>query len=650
MLALVLFATNAWICRELFRIEYLRYLDSIEGAYIGLARWILEHPFDWSWFPLWYNGIPFQDSYPPLLHFLVALTAGLSGASPALSYHAVTAVLYCLGPVTLFWFACRLSGERWVSFYAALFYSVVSPAALLVSEIAADMGTAFGARRLHALVRYGEGPHIAAMTLLPVALVALDWALSKRRPVPVYTAVITLAAVVLTNWLGAFALAAAVLAYLLARWDDTWFRTALWAAGIGVLAYAMASPWIPPSTIATIRRNAQFTVGSYPLGIVQFACISGLALMILGVWILMRRAGAGRLLQFSVLFFLPMGSLVLVWYWFGIYVMPQPSRYHLEMEMAIALLFAAAARPIGRLIPRGARTGLVVVCFFLLLYPFERSAGFAHQLIRPVEIGSTVQYQVAHWLNFHRPGRRVFVTGTTRFWLNAFADNPQFGGGFDQGIRNPEIPPVNYGITFNEKNDAERAAMWLRAYAVDAVAVSGAGGRDPIKDFKHPDKFAGLLPELWRDGEDVIYEVPRRSSSLARVVRATDIVSGPLDHPYLDTRALEHFDHALADVNLPTADFGWVRPGEAVISAYLNSNQLLSIAVSYDPGWHATVNGKECPLQKDALGLIVLKPACDGPCRVRLVYDGGLEMTLARSASTIAFLVPLLLWMRRRRS
>ena len=167
---------------HLARIPY-GYLDSIEGAYIGLARWILEHPFDWSWFPLWYNGIPFQDTYPPLLHFLVALAAGLSGASPALSYHAVTALLYCLGPVTLFWFACRLSGERWTSFYAALFYSVVSPAALLVPEIAADMGSAFGARRLHALVRYGEGPHIAAMTLLPVALMALDRATHRWQRV-----------------------------------------------------------------------------------------------------------------------------------------------------------------------------------------------------------------------------------------------------------------------------------------------------------------------------------------------------------------------------------------------------------------------------------------------------------------------------------
>jgi len=120
--------------------------------------------------------------------------SGLVRTSPAHAYHAVTAAMYCLGPVTLFWFAWRFSGERVWSFFAGLFYSVVAPSALLVPEIAGDMGTAFGSRRLHALVRYGEGPHVMAMTLLPVALVAFHWALRKRRPVAVYGAAVALAA------------------------------------------------------------------------------------------------------------------------------------------------------------------------------------------------------------------------------------------------------------------------------------------------------------------------------------------------------------------------------------------------------------------------------------------------------------------------
>ncbi|MCP5120492.1 MAG: hypothetical protein GY953_57595, partial [bacterium] len=87
MFALV--ALNVWICRELFVVEYLDQLDSIAGAYVGLTRWIVEHPTDWDWFPLWYCGIPFQNSYPPVLHLLSAGFAGVMGASPVHAHHAV---------------------------------------------------------------------------------------------------------------------------------------------------------------------------------------------------------------------------------------------------------------------------------------------------------------------------------------------------------------------------------------------------------------------------------------------------------------------------------------------------------------------------------------------------------------------------------
>ena len=41
-----------------------------------------------------------------------ALAINLSGASPGLAYHFVTAVIYCLGPVSLFWMAWRLCRSR----------------------------------------------------------------------------------------------------------------------------------------------------------------------------------------------------------------------------------------------------------------------------------------------------------------------------------------------------------------------------------------------------------------------------------------------------------------------------------------------------------------------------------------------------------
>ena len=146
-----LFLVNLYVCRELFRTEYLDQMGLIEAVYIGLARYILHNARDLTWFPLWYGGIPYQDTYPPLLHWTVALVASLLHWSPALSYHFVTAFLYCIGPVTLFLLCVELSGSRGYSFLVGLIYSILSPSAFVIAEIRHEIGW-MRPRRLQALV------------------------------------------------------------------------------------------------------------------------------------------------------------------------------------------------------------------------------------------------------------------------------------------------------------------------------------------------------------------------------------------------------------------------------------------------------------------------------------------------------------------
>ncbi len=85
----ILLAVNAVASWRLFFAEYLVYLGSIDAAYIALGRYVIEHPWDLSWFPLWYGGVPYENTYPPLMHIVVAIVAWLGGLSPALSHHIV---------------------------------------------------------------------------------------------------------------------------------------------------------------------------------------------------------------------------------------------------------------------------------------------------------------------------------------------------------------------------------------------------------------------------------------------------------------------------------------------------------------------------------------------------------------------------------
>ena len=170
---------NVALIWPLFRVESTDQMQSIEAAFISLARYILEHFPDLQWFPLWYNGIPYQNTYPPLLPLSVAALAAVARIPPGLAYHALTAALYCLGPVALFWLVHRLSGSRTQALFAALAWSLISPSCFLIPEVRRDALNYFDVRRFQVLSEYGEGPHIASMALMLVALALLDAAVRK---------------------------------------------------------------------------------------------------------------------------------------------------------------------------------------------------------------------------------------------------------------------------------------------------------------------------------------------------------------------------------------------------------------------------------------------------------------------------------------
>lgn len=651
--ALAVFTGNLYIVRELFYTEYTRHVGSIEAAYISLSRIMVEHWQDRVWWPLWYCGIPFQNTYPPLLHNLVALLAFGTGWSAALSHHAVTALMYCLGPVTLFFLAYRLSSDRSLSFVAALLYSVFSTSALLLPSVRHDLQSMWGPRRLHALLKYGEGPHVTSMTLLPLAILLLDLAVERRRPVYWFLAAIAMAAVVLTNWLGGFALAAAVIAWMLARRLS--LKRFLEVCAAGVCAYLLASPWIPPTTLLAVRANAQRIGGAYDLTTLHLlylvlACfITALAVFALA------RLRATAVTAFGMLFGLFMAALPVCAEYFRIPLLPQPERYHLEMEMPIAILFACAWVFAWRRLGRRAALALTLGTVVFAGYAGSRYRHFARELVLPMDMRNTVEWSAAKWFKENMAGRRVFAPGTVSFWMNAFTDTPQLMGGFDQGITNGFLPAVHFqlysGMGAGDRGGSIASAL-LRAYGVHAVMVGGPHSREFYRPFTNPERY-GQFPELWREGDDVIYAVPQKSVSMAYAVSKGELVSSRPTYA-TDTSAIEKYLQARDSGEAPPVLCRWLSWHGAILEGSLRRTDVLSIQISYHPGWQATVKGQRRNVYSDGLGLMVVDSACEGPCTVRLEFTGGVEMRVAETTSAMAFgggvLWMIVDWIRRRRS
>jgi hypothetical protein len=220
--------------------------------------------------------------------------------------------------------------------------------------------------------------------------------------------------------------------------------------------------------------------------------------------------------------------------------------------------------------------------------------------------------------------------------LNAFTDVPQIDGGFSQGMVNRNHDSFTYQI-FSSDGAGSRAAeidrTWLNAYGAQAIAVGGTASRELYKPFQRPDVFANAFPEGMRDRDDAIYWVPGRSTSLAHVLARENLVH---DQPIngLDIAQTERYVDSLTT----PASFRWTSRHSAAIEAVLQPEQVISVQVTYHPGWRAVANGKPCRFFGDGLGQIVLEPHCNGACKVELIYDGGLEMKTANVLSGAGWL------------
>ncbi len=95
---------------------------------------------------------------------------------------------------------------------------------------------------------------------------------------------------------------------------------------------------------------------------------------------------------------------------------------------------------------------------------------------------------------------------------------------------------------------------------------------------------------------------------------------------------------ALDDASLPLAPLVWRNPDQARISAALAPSQVISVQVTYDPGWTASVAGRRVPIRSDQLGLIVIEPHCSGSCDVDLEFTGGPERAACLAVSLLAAL------------
>lgn len=645
---IALFAINAAICRPLFRTEYLDNLQSTEGAFITFGKFLLDQWPHTSWFP-WFNaGVPFENTYLPLVSALVAIFATGGHCSPALAFHFLAALAYSAAPAFLFLFAARVSGRWLASFSAALLWSLLSPS-LLIPRLLKEMGTPWGLRRLRNVVFFGETPHNLALCLLPIALLLLVRYLERMTTRRFAVCVLATAAIMLTNAFGIVTICVSSTILVVSLDRRGWMQLPL-VGGVLLSAYLVSCRFLTPSLIRVLWINSQAVGGDFritPLTVVLAASF----LVALAALCLVTSRFSDPMLRFAVPFSAFFGGVTLLSLR-NLSFLPQPLRYHLEMEVGLCLTAAFALNLAVQGLPRRVKAALGGIGLLALASLTMQDVRFARTLIKPLDITRTVAFRQARWIAAHLPGQRVFVAGEGAWWFNLFTDNPQLSGGHEPSAPNWMQRVAVYTI-YTGKNagdrDAEISVLWLKAFGCGAVTVPDAESNDHYHAMLHPAKFDRLLPLLWRDGGDSIYQVPLRSASLAHVVPSSAIVARrPMNG--LDVDQVRRYVAALEDPAVSLAALSWKNPERGQIRASVAPGNVISLQITYDPGWRAAVGGRGVPIRADQLGLIVIEPRCSGECLVDLEFTGGTERfaCLVTSLAAVGMLLAALCLPRRR--
>lgn len=599
----ILWLVSVWMHAPLFSRLDPPFRDSIEAGYQSMARFVAQHPNPWGWNPTQYGGMPTQFMYLPVMPYTAAALSWLTGIDAAYAHRLVAATLATLAPVTLFalvWYFLR--SPRWAA-VTGFAYLIYSPLYGLVEAVDKDRGLIYLPWRLQVLAKYGEGPHNAALALLPLAVIAL-WRCAIRRDVgSLVLAAIAMALVVLTNWVGALALAMSCGLLLLAVWGKAQehqfsFRRAFGAAG---LAYLLACFWLTPSFIRTIAFNWPKDAYDYKVDDRTLPLFAG---WLAGVLVI-RLLFLGRrevYLCWSTMALWAFGYLTVIYYSWSHDVLPESRRYALEFELMIFVAVGAwlwrgwqsknsvhrfcAIAPMALMLLQGVKQGAQA---------FTQPA--AQWQLAPRE--ASTEYRIAKWLAEQKPRGRVFATGGLRFRLNSYFDVPQAGGTFESGLRN-RVPlgfayHVRTGLGSIPAEDARDSVRDLQALGVEYAVVHGVKSAEYYRDFKNPAKFDGVLERAAEFGPDVIYRVPFRS--LATVVRREELPAAG------DWRSIAAYGAALSDAGRPAPVVTWEGPARVKVEG-VPAGGLVSLAVNADEGWQVTP--ATVKIEENKLGWITL--------------------------------------------
>jgi len=490
---------------------------SLIPVQVALARFLETNGFAAALgnYPYWYLGTtPFRYLTGPILP---SVLVGLHKILPFLSLFEImlglVGVVWVVGGVGLYFLIREmrvnkgLGGIRrgdWIAFLGAIFYL-------------------FGPM-VPFLFRFADGLYLIAFSFLPLTLLLQHRMLRENKNhrdeillCLLIAFIILLDSLIIPSLL--LGMAAIFLAEVGWKKTEEKLKKSLWLMAYGLL---LATIWYTPGYWLTL-------LGAPSLGGVGVLGVIG--------WLgkLLPTALALVMAVFSIKFFKKRNSLRdFCFYWLFIFgfltalrFLSDPdfwldwTAYSTEIQFGFAVLGGTLVRwSLNRQETQNSKLKtqndnlklktFSILILFLAFYFLSFVFIFNKHVIGTLQkdITQSVEYRIGKRVSeIARPGERVFLSGSTAFWLNAFFDIPQVRGGKDQVSVHPTWRQATWEI--REGATAEAAEKWLKTLNVKYIVVHTKESKEFYHDFAHPEKFEGVegFEKIYEEEGDRIYRI-----------------------------------------------------------------------------------------------------------------------------------------------
>jgi hypothetical protein len=203
-------------------------------------------------------------------------------------------------------------------------------------------------------------------------------------------------------------------------------------------------------------------------------------------------------------------------------------------------------------------------------------------------------------------------------------------------LLNPTVIAAQWEILLGPNSNL--SLWWLQVLGADAVLVNGPESKEQYHDFQFPQKFNGKLAVLHDDGAgNIIYQVPRRYPSLARVVDRARFETLPVIPGNGDEPSLTAWVNAVENGPDVVTATEWWGTDALRVHAPVQPGQSVFLQVSFDANWRAYVNDQRVPIRRNHLGFMTID-APPGTQEIRLEFPTPFSNKVGYALLVMSFL------------